>query len=165
MRKKQNYVFSHNFLDNCHFVKIYSYRYFIFLQQYTISDKTIFYLPFFLFFFFFILHFSRHEMIVFEIIFRFITRNHFRRRAAQEPASGISAGFFLLFFRMQASSRQNAGRELRLLLPSPFTIFSEDRMRLGIFKLGNSVSPFASALAFHYLCPKMSGTQASPAAK
>ena len=50
VRKKQNYVFSHNFLDNCHFVKIYSYRYFIFLQQYTISDKTIFYLPFFYFF-------------------------------------------------------------------------------------------------------------------
>lgn len=78
-------------------------------------------------------------MIVFEIIFRFITRKHFRRRAAQEPASGISAGFFYYFL----GCRRRAGR----------------------MRVGNSVSPFASALAFHYLCPKMSGTQASPAAR
>ena len=35
---------------------------------------------------------------------------------------------------------------------SPFAIFSEERMRLGIAKFEKQVFPFASALTFHYLC-------------
>ena len=40
-----------------------------------------------------------------------------------------------------------------LSLPSPFTIFIEDRMRFGNIKIcKNFVFPFAIALTFHYLC-------------
>ncbi len=42
---------------------------------------------------------------------------------------------------------------------SPFAIFSEERMRLGIAKFEKQVFPFASALTFHYLCKRKSKSE------
>lgn len=69
----------------------------------------------------------------------------------------VSAPAFRYFYRKQEAARHNQTRKLRfprLFLLSPFTIFTENKRRLGITKLENFVSLFVSALAFRYFCKK-----------